>query len=208
VTLQHRNPIILHGGDLILRVSLIYLAWAPCGLACSLDRLMALRRGKAGPEPPRVSLWVQKLMQYQVAIVYFTTVWHKWRGHYWLDGTATWYPLNLNEFDRFWLPSILSDNKIALAVSTYGTLATELALATLVFYRPLRKWVLLAGVGLHGFIEYAFNIPLFGFLMVSTYVCFFDGEEVSAWLKRWRDRLLRRKARQSADATAVSGSVS
>jgi hypothetical protein len=192
ITLHHRNPMILHGGDLMLRISLMYIALMPAGAAVSLDRLIALKRGKAPPVPAPVSLWPQRLMQYQIALVYLTTMWHKSRGHYWIDGSATWYPMHLNEFDRFWLPAFLTDNPLMVKISTWGTLAVELSLGTLVFYRPLRNWVLLAGLGLHAFIEYAFNIPLFAFTMVATYVNFFDGEEISAFGKRvsaWLARL-------------------
>jgi hypothetical protein len=76
-------------------------------------------------------------------------------------------------------------------VTTYGTLLTEFALATLVFIRPCRKWVLLAGVLMHGYIEYSMNIPLFSYLMISGYITFYDGEEVSAWAKKWSQRLSR-----------------
>lgn len=191
VTLQHRNPFIIHGGDLILRVSLMYIALGPCGLSCSADRLIALWKGKASSEPAQASIWVQKLMRFQIALVYLTTVWHKTKGHYWLAGIATFYPLHLNEFDRYWFPEFLAQNRLFLAVTTYGTFATEIAMGTLVFYRPFRKWVLLGGVGLHVFIEYAMNIPLFSFCMVSTYVNFYDGEEITGWAERMGERLKR-----------------
>jgi hypothetical protein len=191
ISLQHRNPMILHGGDVVLRLGVMYLALAPVGAACSLDRVIALWRGKAPAVPVEISLWVQRLLQYEVALIYFTTVWHKWKGHFWRDGTAVWYPFNLNEFDRFWLPSFLQDNLFAIKAATYGTLLIELSLATLVFYRPFRKWVLLAGLGLHAFIEYAFNIPLFAVTITSFYIAFYDGKEISDWARRVGERLAR-----------------
>jgi hypothetical protein len=205
VTLHHRNPIILHGGDLVLRIGVMVLALSPCGKACSLDRLFALRKRKAPAVPDPVSLWPQRLMQYQVALIYFTTVWHKSRGHYWLDGTASYYPLHLNEFDRFWLPSFLEQNRLVIAATTYGTLAVEFALATLVFYRPLRNWVILAGIGMHAFIEWSMNIPLFAFLMMATYIVFFDGEEVSRFGERIKARLRRLLGRTTDEPSTQWG---
>jgi hypothetical protein len=190
ISLHHRNALILHGGDLVIRMGAIYMALAPSGAACSVDRLIGLWKGKAPPVPAAVSLWPQRLVQFQVALVYFTTVWHKWFGTYWRDGTATWYPLHLNEFDRFWVPPFIEEG-IMIPITTYGTLAVELAMATLVFFRPWRKWALLGGVGLHLFIEYAMNIPLFAFLMIATYLSFFEGEEVTGWAKRVGERLKR-----------------
>lgn len=190
ISLHHRNPIILHGGDTVMRAAAVYLAVGPGGAACSLDRLIALWRNRAPAIPNPVSLWPQRLLQYQMAIVYVTTVWAKWGGTHWVGGTATWFPHHLREFERFPVPRFLQDQPF-LAITTYGTLMLELALGTLVFYRPLRKWVLLGGLLLHGYIEYAMNIPLFAFAMCSFYIAFYDGEEISAWAKRLGERLSR-----------------
>lgn len=191
ISLHHRNAMILHGGDLIIRMGAIYMALAPSGAACSVDRLIGLWKGKAPAIPAPVSIWPQRLVQFQVALVYFTTVWHKAFGTYWRDGTATWYPLHLNEFQRFWLPEFMRENAVFTAITTWGTLAVELALATLVFFKPWRKWAILGGIGLHLFIEYAMNIPLFAFLMIATYLSFYEGDEISTWAKAVGERFKR-----------------
>ncbi len=190
VTLHHRNPIILHGGDTVLRMAVMLVAIAPSGASCSLDRLIAVWKGRALVRLPDVSLWPQRIMQYQLALIYFTTVWHKWFGTHWKDGTATWYPANLTEFDRFPVPWFV-DRQPFVMVTTYATLLIEFSLGTLVFYRPCRKWVLLAGILLHASIEYRFNIPLFGFAICTFYIAFYGGEEVSEWAKRFGARLSR-----------------
>jgi len=188
VTLHHRSPDILHGGDYLLRAWIFLVMIAPSGRACSLDRLIALWKNRVPVEPEPVSLWPQRLVQYQLAIVYFTTVWQKSFGNMWWDGTATWYPLHLREFDRFPLPSFL-ENPPFIAASTYFTVFIELAMATLVFARPLRKWILLGGLLLHAGIEYRLNIPLFAMVITSAYVSHYSGEEVTAWAKRLGARL-------------------
>jgi hypothetical protein len=194
VSIHHRNPFILHSGDTLLRICLLYLAVAPAGLACSVDRLIGLWKGRAPLRPPDVSLWSQRLVQYQVALLYFTTLWWKWFGNYWKDGTATWYPANLAEFDRLPIPGFLEQQPF-IALTTYGTLIVEFALATLIFYRPLRTPVIIGGILLHGYIEWRFNIPMFAFIMMATYVTFFDGEEVRDLAGRWAQRLKRLRVR-------------
>ena len=183
VTIHHRNGFILHGGDTVLRVMVLYVALAPSGAACSLDRVIGLWRGRISPAMPQVSLWPQRLMAYNVALIYLTTFWHKMRGDQWKNGTATWYPARLNEFDRFWVPQFLNDPPF-VQISTYGTLAVELALGTLVFFKAWRKWVLLSGLLMHAYIEYSMNIPLFAFVICSCYVAFYSGEEVQDWFRR------------------------
>jgi len=185
-TIHHRNPLILHGGDTVMRCACLYVALAPSGAAVSLDRFLALRK-TPGLAMAWVSLWPQRLVQIQVAIIYFTTVWHKWFGNWWKEGIATWFPANLREFDRFPVPDFV-DRQPVVAITTYGTLLVELSLATLVFYKPFRKWVLLGGILLHGGIEYRMNIPLFAFLMCSLYVAFYEGDEVAEWWDRLKTR--------------------
>jgi hypothetical protein len=167
---------------------LLFVAIAPSGAACSLDRLLARRRGDAPADPAEVSLWPQRMMQIQLAIVYFTTVWHKSFGEWWLNGTATWYPPQLDEFDRFPVPSFFDQQPFIMG-STYFTLLVELAMATLVFAKPLRKWVLLSGVLLHAGIEYRMNIPLFGFIMAACYLTHYEGHEIAAWWGRTKKKL-------------------
>ncbi len=183
VTLHHRDIAILHGGDTLLRVTLIYLAVSPCGRACSVDRLVGRWRGTEPAEPAPISVWPQRLVTYQIALVYFTTVWIKYYGVHWKDGTSTWYTARLAEFFRFPVPGFFNQFPI-VQMTTYGTLAVEFSLATLVFFRPLRTPILIAGVIMHQYIDYSMNIPLFSFLMISTYVCFYDGDEISAFARR------------------------
>lgn len=182
IALHHRNAIILHGGDSVIRLGAIYLALAPSGAAFSLD---ARRRGTP-PEP--VSQWPRRLVQFNMALIYFTATWGKYFGSNWKNGLATYFPAQLNEFKRFPVPGLFNELPF-VRVTTYGTLFIEFTLAILIWFRPLRKWVLLGGMMLHGYIEWSMNIPLFSFLMMSMYVVWFDGEEIEHWGERTRRRI-------------------
>lgn len=194
VSLHHRDPFILNGGDTLLRVTAIYLAIAPSGAAFSLDRLRAIARNK--PVPDEVSLWPQRLIQVQMALMYGTTVWHKLTGVHWFDGTAAWYPPQLIEFHRFPMPAWI-DLPPILQLETWGTLVIEVALASLVFWRPARKWVLLGGVALHAMIEYRFNIPMFAFLSVAQYISHYESSEVASWLARTKAKIVKSEVRSA-----------
>lgn len=187
LSLQLRNIFIIHSGDTLMRMMIFYLAFSGCGAAYSLDRYFGVKSGKLSPEPQLVSAWPQRLIVTQLAICYFTTSWHKWYGNTWQNGTATWFPTGLHEFDRFPVPAFL-ERQPFIGLTTYGTLVVELALATVVFYKPWRKWVLLSGLGLHGYIEYRFNIPFFALTIVTGYICFYEGDEVAAWVKKFLAR--------------------
>lgn len=199
LSLQLRNPWLIHSGDSLLRLTVTYLALSPCGAVYSLDWLRKKRAsektGSALIVPP-VRAISQRLIQYQVAIVYLFTAWWKIFGTYWMDGTATWYPSQMHEFKRFWAPEFL-DRQPFVAIGTYGTLAVEFLLGTFVFWRPLRKWILLGGLAMHAYIEYRFNIPMFAFIITSCYVAFYEGDEVAAWVKRMKERWLTYRGKAS-----------
>jgi hypothetical protein len=213
--LQNRNPLILNSGDGMLRLALIYMAFAPSGLCLSVDRWLivrhAIRAGRVPPVVPRVSLWPQRIIALQIALLYLAATWHKWYGPSWRDGTAAWYPLQLPEFNRFPLPAFLETLGVA-KVMTYGTLGLELLLCTMVFYKPARKWALLSGVLFHALLDYRLNIPLFGPTVVACYIAFYDGSEARDWLVRTRawwaslkHPLARRQNRDRSLAYARSG---
>jgi hypothetical protein len=52
----------------------------------------------------------------------------------------------------------------------------------------MRKWALLGGLGMHFFIEYSMNVPLFAFMICSGYICFYSGEEITDWFRRLGER--------------------
>jgi len=187
ISIQHRNAAILHGGDTVMRLGCMYIAIASSGATCSVDRLIGLWKGKISEAPVLVSMWPQRLVTFNLALIYLTTTWLKWTGGMWQDGTATYYPARLAEFFRFPVPKFINEFPFVY-FTTYGTLVVEFSLATLVFFRPLRKYVLLCGILMHAHIEYSMNIPLFSYLIVSTYICFYEGEEIAAWAGRIGER--------------------
>lgn len=183
VTIQHRNILILHGGDTVMRLTALYIALAPSGAACSLDRIIDLWTGRQKGPPREVSLWPQRIIQFNLALIYFTTWWYKMDGSHWRDGTAVWYTSRLREFFRFPYPNFIHSLAISRPLS-FATVVIELSMGTLVFYRPLRKYVLLGGLFLHATIEYTMNIPMFSVAICSMYICFYEGEEITAWAAR------------------------
>ncbi len=185
LSLQTRTPLIIHSGDSLLRLSLMYMVLSPCGAVYSLDWL---RRRDKPVSPMRVTS--QRLIQYQVAMVYLFTAWWKFFGTYWMDGTATWYPPQMHEFQRFWLPAFL-DRQPFVGITTYATLAVEVLLGTLVFWKPARKWILISGLAMHAYIEYHYNIPMFAFIITSCYIVFYEGDEVEAWVSKMKVKLLK-----------------
>ena len=175
-SIQTRNPYILNGSDTLLSVLGFFLIFAPAGAAFSIDRWLRIRKGLEGSKVPLHSPWVLRLIQIQIAFMYFTTFYCKTRGSTWIDGTAVWYALHYVEGHRFPVPI---QSLFIIKLLTWGTPAIELSLAVMVWFRELRYPILIAGLCLHLGIEYSLNIPLFEWISMATYVVFVYPEDLS-----------------------------
>jgi hypothetical protein len=156
---------------------------APSGAALSLDRRLAVRRGRVDPgDVPLRAPWVLRLLQIQLSILYLSAVWFKVGGETWRDGTAVSYALRIENLQRFPLPDALTTSELASNVLTFGTLAIELSLGLLVWNRRLRPWILLAGVSLHLGIDYAIRVGFFSYAILVLYIAFIPPETMDRWL--------------------------
>ena len=195
VSLGNRNPFIGNSGDGLLRSMSLYVLLAPAGAAFALD---ALRRGRGLLEFPRREIWALRLMQIQMSLIYLGTVWAKLRGSDWPDGTAVSYAFRLDDLARFPAPDVGS-SLLVTHLLTWGTLVVEFALGALVWIRPLRKWVLLAGVCLHLGIEYRLRVGFFSWTILLLYLAWVPGEVA--------ERVLGRVARLRSPRWQGSGST-
>jgi hypothetical protein len=173
VSVHHRDVFLLHSGDHLMRTLSFFLMFAPCERAYSVDRLLRLRRGLELPGTPYIVPWAQRLLQIQVCVMYFDAVLYKLAGTHWIDGTAAWYISQLDEFKRFPLPD-LAHTLWFSQLATWSALAVEAAFPLLVWFRPLRPWVLVAGVLLHLGLEYTMNLPFFQWVVLASYFLFLE----------------------------------
>ena len=110
VSLWNRNPLLLDGDDAILKMMCFYLMLSPCGNCWSLDAHL-------NHKPEWVSVWPLRLMQFQIALLYFVSGWVKFHSPEWLDGTVLQIILIHPQYSRFdgwnmihnfWVSEILS----------------------------------------------------------------------------------------------------
>lgn len=181
-SIHQRDLFILHSGDTFLRVAGFFLIFAPAGAAFSVDRLMRIRKGKEGPQIAPRSPWAQRMIQFELALVYFVAFWWKSMGATWVNGTALYYVSHLNEIQRFPVP-VWFQNPVLMKLGSWLTLALEFSLGVLIWFRELRYPLLLLGVFFHVFLEYWLNVPMFQWDVLTAYVLFIDPADLTrAWV--------------------------
>jgi len=182
-SIHQRNLLILHGGDAFLRIVGFFLIFAPAGAALSLDRLIRVRRGLEGPEIKPRAPWAQRMIQIELSLLYLTSFWWKMKGHTWLDGTALYYVTHLHSIARFPLPGWIQSAAI-LRIGSWFTLALEFSLGVLIWFRRFRYPVLLLGLLFHLSIEYALNLPMFSWDILTVYILFVDPSDLSDLVRK------------------------
>ncbi len=205
-----RNPTFLNGGDEVLRLASFYLALGYSALPPA-RRLLTLDRRRAdgaepGPAPVGMPAWPLRLLQVQIAVVYFVSGFWKVLGPPWWDGSALHLALDNAAFTRFGAPDApwlrLPYAAVTLAVAWW-----ELLFPALMSLRRTRLPALLFGVTLHLGILLTMSIGIFPFVMLGCYPAFLRGEELrrtGRWLGGW-GRGAQPRARSSSSAAAAAG---
>jgi len=175
VTFQHRNVIIFDGEDVLFRLFAFYLIFLP-----SADRMSfhSWRRRRKGLEPanPVHAVWPLRLLQIQMTVIYGSTIWEKFKGNAWVDGSALYYVSRLDDlWGRFPLPEFaitVLDSMPLLFVATWGVLLLELFIPIGLWIKELRIWAIIGAIVLHIGLDYCMNLLLFQWIMLCGLLAF------------------------------------
>jgi predicted DCC family thiol-disulfide oxidoreductase YuxK len=186
---HERNNLVLNGGDTVLRTMLFYFMFAPAGASLSIDRIRQRLRQPEGEAaaPVLIVPWAQRMLQVQVAVIYFVTVYAKSRGSLYHEGTAMYYVFGLVDFNIRGV-ELLMNYPVLCSFLTYAVLLVELTLPFLLWFRAARPYAVLLGLFAHGWIIVFMTIPVFGVLMLATYIPFFTELEfrrAAVRIRRW-----------------------
>jgi hypothetical protein len=191
LVLFHRNPYMWHQIDIFLRIYNFLLLFCPSGGALSLDEWLR-RRDDPKARPRYFAPWGQRMIQLQMSLIYAEAFVGKLAGKTWLDGTAVYYATHFTDGMRHSVPPFM-DHLWVYQALTYFTLAIELSLCLLVWIRPLRYPVLLAGTAFHLGIHWFLHLDLLELGAMLPFLCFLDPPDVDRWLGaagrsigRWR----------------------
>ncbi|HAN46327.1 MAG TPA: hypothetical protein DCQ32_07215, partial [Cyanobacteria bacterium UBA8156] len=146
-SLLHRSLTLVNGQDQIVKLLLFFGCFAPLGRSYSWDGWWAKKHKQPWPEVAPV--WPTRLMQVSIAFVYLFSAPAKWNDDImWRNGLAIYYVTLSDRWFRF--PDVTLFQNIPFSIfSTYSALATEMGFPLLVWFKPLRPWVLMAIASLH-----------------------------------------------------------
>lgn len=176
ISFHQRNPFMWHSVDVLLRMVLLTLIFSPAGRLYSVDSWLRQKFSKGGAPETLCAPWAQRLLQVQLACVYFRGFWGKLSGATWLQGSAVYYALQSN-WARFSLPPFL-DNHAGYCLMTWSALALEFALWCLVWKRSLRYKILVIGLLFHATVDWFLQVDLIQFLTVVGYINFVYPEDL------------------------------
>jgi Vitamin K-dependent gamma-carboxylase len=182
VSLWNRNPLLLDGDDAALKIMCFYLMLSPCGNAWSLD---ACRQ----PKPQYASVWPLRLMQFQVALIYFVSGWAKFHGQEWLDGSAIQIVLVHPHYSRWDGWAFVHTPFVAAVLSGLAWFIRwwEVLFPLLMLSPCTRKANLAIGVAFHLGLLVTMNLRGFAAIMLALYLALLaDGcfLRVEGWFKK------------------------
>lgn len=198
-SMDQRNLLILHGGDTFLRIAGFFLMFAPAGAALSLDHRILSRKTVEGAVIEPRAPWAQRMIQFELALLYLTSALWKLKGNTWLEGTALYYVLHLHSIARFPLPGWIQYPAV-LKIGSWFAIVLEFSLGTLIWFRRFRYPLLLLGLLFHLSIEYALNVPMFEWDILTAYVLFVDPADMERIWGSLHNRLMRSNRVVQADA--------
>lgn len=164
-SMHHRNMDVLDASDTIIRLFLFLICFSPCGAAASIDSLV-------WQMPEQISPWALRLLQIQLCLIYVQSVRLKLTGPLWRNGTAAWYPLQLERFIRIPYPRRLFGHPLVLRSVTWGVLAVEFLTGILIWVSELRMPVIAIAFLLHVGFACFLQLRLFSFVMCIGLVSF------------------------------------
>ncbi|MCT7355649.1 HTTM domain-containing protein [Streptomyces sp. 15-116A] len=128
----------------------------------------------------------------EACLIYATAGWYKVQGSRWQDGTAVYYPLQLEYFSPWpGLADLLSSSGTLVMLVTYGTVVVQVAFPFTLFNRRVKNVLLAVMITEHAVIAVVLGLPFFSLAMIAADMVFLP----TSFLRRLGDGAARARAR-------------
>lgn len=167
VSLWNKNPLILDGDDAVLKIMCFYLLLTPCGETWSIS-------ARNSHSPQSAEIWPLRLMQFQLALIYFVSGWVKFHNPDWLNGAVIQNVLIHPHYSRWnaWELTHLPWIDLALSWMAGFIRWWEVLFPLLLLHPFSRKIILIIGVLFHLGLLATMNLRGFAIVMLSIYLVF------------------------------------
>jgi len=173
---SHRAFPVLHGWDAILRSYALLVFISPSGRVWSVDGLL-----RPDPEDAAdVPAYGLRLMQWQLFVLYFLTVWLKVPDAFWRSGQVLAY-FSVSQYSRSPNDLFLVRHEWLSAIGTYLSLAAEASIPWLLWARRTRFLGMAVGFGLHLMIGVTARLGVFSMCMIPPYMAYLERGDID-WL--------------------------
>ncbi|PBC62290.1 hypothetical protein BKI49_18700 [Streptomyces sp. Tue6028] len=130
----------------------------------------------------------------EACLIYATAGWYKIQGSRWQDGTAVYYPLNLDYFSP-WpaLSHLMASHGTMVMLVTYGTVIVQVAFPFTLFNRRVKNVLLAAMMTEHAVIAVVLGLPFFSLAMIAADAVFLPTSflrRLGGWAARGRAALV------------------
>jgi len=175
--MQNLNHMTLNGGDNLLKFVVLYMVFINSYDYFSINSIKFKRK-----ESEELSNLFSNLAGISICIhlclVYFLSAIHKFHADVWFNGVATYYTLSSERFRGTPFNLLLAKNGFIVLLSTYMTLLIEISYPFLVWFKEVKKVVVVMAILLH--LSIAILMMLYDFQMVFIMLqgFFFANKEI------------------------------
>jgi Vitamin K-dependent gamma-carboxylase len=183
-SLYWRCRLTTTGADHVYINLLLLTTLSNAGGSLSIDSLIRSYKEKFKRPWPRFSMPLgQRLIQLQMSYIYIIAVLDKAETNVWVDGTVMYYVGRNWDAVLFNLPYVY-DHLWTIKLMSWGSLATETILGTLIWYKPLRIPIILLGIGLHIGIGITLNLVIFQIIMIAGLVSMLEPKQAFMLIRK------------------------
>lgn len=179
VALHSNSNYMLNGGDTLVRVTLVFMLFANLSEHFSLDSLRRKRKNQAARRivPAHVSNAAHNtglvLSCFQIIVVYTTSGVWKLLGDEWLDGTALFYALRIDNFMLYpALNELIWQSTQFIQIATFISLWVQTLFVVFILWRPTRIFVLVSLIFMHLGIGLLLGLWTFSLVMIALDMLF------------------------------------
>ena len=181
--LQKLNNSTVNGGDKMARLMMFYFVFA------NSFEYLCVKKNREMLQSSSFNNLVSNLAAYsmmiQLCLAYFVSFINKINNPYWLNGTANCYVFQTEAFQGTRFNQALSQSSFFVYISTYFTLLFEGGFAFLIWFKKLRKPLLIGGLILHFGIYFFMMIYNLQTIFLLPYGLFFANDEVLFFVKKY-----------------------